>query len=60
MIRDATKTPVTFYDEGLSLEGDLYAPDDIRPREQRAGIVLCHGYTSVKNIYLPDKHLPAR
>ena len=54
------KTPVTFYSEGLNLEGDLYAPDDIRPREQRAGIVLCRGYTGVKDIYLPDKHPPAR
>ena len=60
MIRDAMKTPVTFYSEGLNLESDLYAPDDIRPREQRAGIVLCHGYTGIKDIYFPDKHLPAR
>ena len=47
-------TPVTFYSEGCKLVGDLYAPPDIRPSERRAGIVLCHGYTGVKDLYLPD------
>src|SRR5881396_3453021 len=48
------KTPVTFYSEGVKLDGDVYVPDDVRPREKRAGIVLCHGYTGVRDIYLPD------
>ena len=48
------KTPVTFYSEGVKLDGDVYVPDDVRPREKRAGIVLCHVYTGVKDIYLPD------
>src|SRR2546428_3369831 len=48
------KTPVTSYSEGVKLDGDVYVPDDVRPREKRAGIVLCHGYTGVKDIYLPD------
>jgi len=48
------KTPVSFYREGVKLDGDVYVPDDVRPRETRAGIVLCHGYTGVKDIYLPD------
>ena len=26
----------------------------IAPGEKRAGIVLCHGYTGVRNLYLPD------
>ena len=47
-------TPVTFYSEGCRLVGDLYAPGDLRPGEPRAGIVLCHGYTGVKDLYLPD------
>ena len=47
-------TPVTFYSEGSKLVGDLYAPPDLRPGERRAGIVLCHGYTGVKDLYLPD------
>ena len=34
--------------------GDVYNPDDLQPGETRAGIVLCHGYTGVKDLYLPD------
>jgi hypothetical protein len=48
------KTPVTFWSEGTRLVGDVYAPDDLAPGERRAGIVLCHGYTGVKDLYLPD------
>ncbi|MFM9942957.1 MAG: alpha/beta hydrolase [Hyphomicrobiaceae bacterium] len=48
------KKPVTFYSEGLKLAGDLYLPDGIAAGETRAGIVLCHGYTGVKDLYLPD------
>ena len=47
-------TPITFYSDGFKLVGDLYATDDLRPGEPRAGIVLCHGYTGVKDLYLPD------
>ncbi len=46
--------PVTFYSEGIKLAGDLFVPEDLRPGERRAGIVLCHGYTGVRNLYLPD------
>ena len=45
---------VTFYSEGVKLAGDLLLPADIKPGERRAGIVLCHGYTGVRSIYLPD------
>jgi len=34
--------PVHFYSEGVKLAGDLFLPDDLRPGERRAGIVLCH------------------
>ena len=44
---------VTFYSEGVKLAGDLFLPADIKPGERRAGIVLCHGYTGVRSIYLP-------
>ena len=47
-------TPVTFYSEGFKLVGDLYRPDGLAPGERRAGILLCHGYTGVKDLYLPD------
>lgn len=46
--------PITFYSEGFKLDGDLYLPAGLQPGEQRAGIVLCHGYTGVKDLYLPD------
>lgn len=49
-----TIQPVSFYSEGIKLAGDLFLPDDLRPDEQRAGIVLCHGYTGVRALYLPD------
>ena len=48
------KTPVTFYSEGCRLSADLFMPEGLRPGEKRAGIVLCHGYTGVKDLYLPD------
>jgi uncharacterized protein len=47
-------SPIHFYSEGHKLSGDLYLPADLKPGEQRAGIVLCHGYTGVKDLYLPD------
>jgi uncharacterized protein len=48
------KQPVSFYSEGFKLSGDLYVPDGIKAGEKRAGVVLCHGYTGVKDLYLPD------
>jgi dipeptidyl aminopeptidase/acylaminoacyl peptidase len=48
------KTPITFYSEGHKLSGDLYLPENLPKGEKRAGIVLCHGYTGVKDLYLPD------
>jgi hypothetical protein len=48
------RQPVTFYSEGVKLDGDLFVPDDMKPGQKRAGIVLCHGYTGVKDLYLPD------
>ena len=48
------KQAITFFSEGHKLVGDLYAPDNCQATDQRAGIVLCHGYTGVKDLYLPD------
>ncbi len=45
---------VCFYSEGIRLHGDLYLPDDAPAGAPRPGIVLCHGYTGVKRLYLPD------
>src|ERR1700730_6375985 len=46
--------PVSFYSEGVKLAGDLFLPADLAAGERRAGIVLCHGYTGVRTLYLPD------
>ena len=48
------KRQVEFYSKGFKLCGDIYAPDDLQPGEKRAAVLLCHGYTGVKDLYLPD------
>ena len=48
------KKSVSFYSEEHKLDGDLYMPSGIAGTDIRAGIVLCHGYTGVKALYLPD------
>jgi uncharacterized protein len=48
------KKAINFYSEGFRLVGDVFSPDDLKPGDRRAGIVLCHGYTGVKDLYLPD------
>jgi uncharacterized protein len=45
---------VHFYSEGMKLEADYFLPDDLAPGERRAGIVLCHGYSGVRTVILPD------
>jgi fermentation-respiration switch protein FrsA (DUF1100 family) len=50
----ANKKAVGFYSEGCRLSADLYLPPGLGPGQRRAGIVLCHGYTGVKDLYLPD------
>ena len=49
-----TSQTISFYSEGVRLAGDLFLPEDLQRGEVRAGIVLCHGYTGVRNLYLPD------
>ena len=48
------RRPGSFYSEGFKLDGDLFFPVDLKNGETRSGIVLCHGYTGVKDLYLPD------
>jgi uncharacterized protein len=45
---------VNFYSEGFKLSGDLYLPADPGKTDKRPGIILCHGYTGVRNLYLPE------
>ncbi len=45
---------VSFFSEGARLIGNLFLPADLQPGEQRPGIVLCHGFTGVRQLTLPD------
>ena len=45
---------VEFYSGGIRLSADLYTPDDLVAGEQRAAVVLCCGYTGIKDLYLND------
>ncbi len=43
---------VTFLSEGLKCAGWLYLPDDLRSGERRPTIVMAHGFSAVKEMYL--------
>ena len=45
---------VTFFSEGVRLVGNLFLPANLQPGERRPGIVLCHGFTGVRQLTLPD------
>ena len=48
------KREIEFYSEGFKLCGDVYVPDGLVAGERRSAVLLCHGYTGVKDLYLPD------
>ena len=39
---------VTFYADGLELDGDLYVPDDLQAGERRPALIVLSGYSGVK------------
>ncbi len=43
---------VTFPSEGLNCAGWLYVPDDLKSGERRPTIVMAHGFSAVKEMYL--------
>jgi len=45
---------IKFFSEGSRIEGDLFLPEGPKAGEQRAGIVLCHGFTGIRSLILPD------
>lgn len=45
---------VRFHSEGSVLEGELFTPEGMKSGERRAGIVLCHGYSGIRDLILPD------
>jgi len=49
--------PVSYYSQGARISAVLYTPDKAGPsaRGRRLpGIVLCHGFTGIKELILPD------
>lgn len=44
---------VAFYSSGLRLSGILYHPSKAAAAGSLPGVVLCNGYTTVKELYLP-------
>ena len=45
---------VHFYSEGARLAGILYLPEGAGAENKKAGIVLCHGFTGIKEFVLPE------
>src|SRR5205809_7655455 len=45
---------VQFYSEGMPVVGVLGVPDDYTPGEKRAAVIFCHGFTAVKEMWLPN------
>ena len=43
---------VIFYSDGLKLDANLYIPKDYKQGEKRPGVVCCHGYSGMKDVYL--------
>jgi pimeloyl-ACP methyl ester carboxylesterase len=52
--RVAPVQKVSFYSDGIRLDGMLYTPQDIAPGERRAAAVLLAGFTYLKSLLLPD------
>ena len=45
---------VSFYSQGIPIDGVLYLPDKLAGGEKKPGMVLCHGFTAVKELILPE------
>ncbi len=48
------KRDVTFPSQELNCAGWLYVPDDLQDGEQRPTIVMAHGFSAVKEMYLSN------
>lgn len=45
---------VHFFSEGFRLEADYFLPDDHADRGPLPAIVLCHGYSGIRSLILPE------
>ena len=41
---------VSYYSEGSRLVGNVFIPPGLAPGEKRPAIVLCHGFTAVREL----------
>lgn len=46
--------PIRFYSEAVPMVGVLFLPDHLSSGEKRPGIIMCHGFTAVKEVLLPE------
>lgn len=42
---------ISFYSDGLRLDGTVYLPADLRPGERRPAVIACSGYLGLNAIY---------
>jgi len=47
------KREVSFYSEGCKIIGDLFLPDDAADGSRLPVIILCHGFSGIREILLP-------
>ena len=47
------KQEVVFYSENCKIIGDLYLPENAGPDEKYPAVVLCHGFSGIREILLP-------
>ena len=52
--RAAPVQKVSFFSDGIRLDGMLYTPEDLPAGERRPGVVLLAGFTYLKSLLLPD------
>ncbi|HXG21272.1 MAG TPA: alpha/beta hydrolase [Methylomirabilota bacterium] len=45
---------VRFYSESVPMAGILFMPDNLQKGETRPGVIMCHGFTAVKEVLLPE------
>ena len=46
--------PVSYYSRGVRVSAVLYVPEGMASGRRLPGIVLCHGFTGIKELILPD------
>ena len=41
---EPTNTAITLYSDGTRLAGNLWSPEDLKPKERRPAILMIHGW----------------